>query len=69
MIREITPADAESDRLSDVVSEDLQSIPEDLQSVASEVAPRKRGVKEIHLTEPLRKRKNAPKPTKNVVVI
>lgn len=71
-IHEIRPVDAESDRLSDVVSEDLQSIPEDLQSVASELVgtKQKRGVKEITLSEPGRKRGRKPAgKQKNVVVI
>ena len=72
VIREVD--DAMSDRLSDVVSEDLQSVPEDLQSVASDIdggrGVRKRGVKEITLTEPVRRGggKRSAK-AKNVVVI
>lgn len=73
IIREIPPAGDGSDRLSDVVSEDLQSVPEDLQSVASDLGGgRKRGVKEITLSEPGKKRGRkaaATQKTKNVVVI
>lgn len=74
IIHEMPTGEAASDRLSDVVSEDLQSIPEDLQSVASELGGgRKRGgVKEITLNEPGKKRGRkgvAPRPAKNVVVI
>lgn len=63
--------DAQSDRLSDVVSEDLQSVPEDLQSVASDLGGggRKRGVKEVTLSEPGKKRGRRAGATKNVVVI
>ena len=68
-IRELPGGDDDaSDRLSDVVSDDLESVPEDLQSMASSDAPRKRGVKQVTLgtgAPPKRPRKT----TKNVVVI
>lgn len=59
--------DTMSDRLSDVISEDLESVPDDLDSLMSDEDNEKRGVKNIRIeTSPGRK---SNKKAKNVVVI
>ena len=75
--RQLPPPPApESDRFSDIVSEDLESVPDDLQSIASVTSSQPRGVKRgngqvkhVVLDGGGRKRRTTTKNTRNVVVI